>query len=121
MSKITYSIKMAPSPDAIRGNCCVTEDKEADERVALHIIEQLNAGNDWAWCDVTVVAELRHGDFVFRGEDHLGQCSYEDEQDFKEGGYYSDMCDQSRDQLRKELLSTIERAGVAATLLLTEF
>ena len=53
--------------------------------------------NEWAWCTVAVKASFKDG--AITAEDYLGCCSYEDEADFKAGGYYEDM----RQQALKEL------------------
>ncbi len=59
------------------------------------IREQLQMGNRWAWCCAHVSAT--YGDI--QTDTYLGACSYESEQDFKNGGYYEDMVDEVIEEL----------------------
>lgn len=69
-----------------------------------NIRRNIDAGNIWAWCSVTVTARwLGHS-----GSDSLGACSYASEQEFRApGGYYDDMV---KNALR-ELRDAIERSS----------
>lgn len=52
----------------------------------------VDSGNPWAWCGVTV--GVTFGTVDLRGEDYLGACSYDSEEDFKENsGYYHGLVD----------------------------
>jgi len=61
--------------------------------------------NDWAWCQVTVRAELEG----FEGFAFLGGCSYKSEADFTEGGYYTDLCDEAFEDLLRNIDETKTR------------
>ena len=61
---------------------------------------------EWAWCAVTVVAELNG----FKGYAYLGGCSYKSEKDFTEaGGYYDDLCDEAYEDLVRAVEETRTR------------
>lgn len=84
---VEYTIECLPETTPLKGNVLASGDDEEDRRAEDWVREQLEAGNEWAWCVVKVSATL--GDF--EGIDYLGVCSYESEQDFKDSGYYDDM------------------------------
>lgn len=68
----------------------------ADAQTNTWIRSQLESGNEWAWCSVTVRVTL--GDAF--AEDHLGGCSYESKAAFTApGGYYDDMVHQACNEL----------------------
>lgn len=85
-----YSVRINASQDdlPVRGNCIATEDEEFDKKVEDEILERLDNGDVWAWADVEVQATLPDGR---TGSAYLGGCCYEDEADFKRGGYYEGM------------------------------
>ncbi len=59
-----------------------------DASVAAAVRKAWEDGNDWAWCVVRV--RVTAGGVA--GEDYLGQCSYEDEDDFRStSGYFEGM------------------------------
>ncbi len=68
---------------------------KGDQQLLDWIQSQLDAGNEWAWCEVTV--RVTWGDFV--REEHMGACSYESERAFREGGYYDDMVETCVDSI----------------------
>jgi hypothetical protein len=86
----TYNVRINATQDdlPVRGNCIATEDKEFDKKVEDEILERLDNGDVWAWADVEVQATLPDGR---TGSAYLGGCCYEDEKDFKQGGYYEGM------------------------------
>jgi hypothetical protein len=66
----------------------VRPEDDLDDKEALELVrEQLASGNEWAWCTVRVHVAI--------GDDEafetLGCCSYEDQEDFQDSGYYEDM------------------------------
>jgi hypothetical protein len=74
-------------------------DDADDEATASEIIARANNGEVWAWCFVRVTATYR-GVSAF---DTLGGCSYENEKEFREGGYYEDMVFEVLKQLNAQL------------------
>jgi len=72
------------------------------------IESELSMGNMWAWCRVTIIVAFQ----TFEERDHIGSCSYQNEQEFKApGGYYDDMVDECIDKIAdafEELFNTHE-------------
>jgi hypothetical protein len=94
---VEYDIECYPEEAPVEGNCSAI-DAETDRAQEEWIREQLEGGNEWAWCRVRVVA--RRGDH--EGDDHLGCCSYRSEQDFvNNSGYYEDMRREALSRLRE--------------------
>lgn len=85
--EVEFSLIQHPeNMDYTRDN--YTGDANTDDEVVEWIRDQLNSGNDWAWCQIEVKATWQG----FTGSDYLGGCSYESEEDFKAvGGYWGDM------------------------------
>lgn len=98
--EITYAVECLPEEERIEGNCSAV-DPETDQQTADWIRDQLNNGNEWAWCCIKVTASIDGIDVV--GTDYLGCCSYKSESDFcRPGGYYDDMKEVAkRDMLEK--------------------
>lgn len=93
-------------------------DGEADREQVASILEQLNSGNLWAWCCVKVIAQVEYGGQVFKGEAHLGACSYENEKGFKADVYYGDMCREALEDLKHGLANASHTGKLAERLLL---
>lgn len=100
-AKVQYRIEIQPEHIPIEGNAIASGDAEYDAKVEQDIIAQLESGNLWAWCCVRVVAYIEGIDL--EGDDYLGACSYKSEEDFKQGGYFEDMCNVARDELLKKI------------------
>jgi hypothetical protein len=80
------------------------EDDFDDAKTRAWIADQLEAGNEWAWCYVTVrVSYIGH-----HIEEHLGGCSYQSKRDFEKGGYYEDMVRSCLKELAKKLEGLVE-------------
>jgi hypothetical protein len=65
---------------------------------AKEVIKRAN-GNIWGWCTVWVTVSWEG----FSGEDNLGCCSYDSEEEFRADAYYSDLVNQALDQLNKDV------------------
>jgi len=96
---VEFIIEIEMDHIEVRGNAVVSGDDEFDKKVEDEIIERLNNGDIWAWAAVTIKAQFGK----FEGTDHLGCCSYENEEDFKNDGYYEDMKQLALDDLNREL------------------
>jgi hypothetical protein len=59
------------------------------------IENELDKCNVWAWCRVRV--SLVFNDFQV--DEFLGGCSYEDEESFKQTGYYEDMVNTNKQKV----------------------
>jgi hypothetical protein len=84
----------------VRGNAIVSGDDDFDAKVEDEILARLERGDQWAWC--TVLVEVQHGRFI--GRSYLGACCYDDEADFKRGGYYEQMVEEAREALASDML-----------------
>lgn len=86
-----------------------TGDDERDGEIEDEILSRLDAGDVWAWCQITV--RVTWGGY--RGEAYLGGCSYRDEQDFVDQGYYyPDMVDEALETLNSEIKEAYETMQV---------
>lgn len=85
---IKINLLASYSDIAIRGNAIDSGDIEFDRQTENRLINAVNAGNIWAWCDVMINAEFKG---LVSDPEHLGACSYFSEAEFKASGYYTDM------------------------------
>jgi hypothetical protein len=84
-------------------DCFDSGDPVLDEKDAVRIEKDYNDGNNWAWCCAKVTVRWNG----FTGEDYLGGCNYDSEEQFKEaGGYYDDMKESALAELNNELETT---------------
>jgi len=81
----------------IEGNASAIDD-ETDTRIIDEICYELERGNIWAWCSVEVKVSWHN----FSASDYLGCCSYENEQDFRNSGYFLDMVDTCLENLNAQ-------------------
>jgi len=102
-TEVTFTLSAVPDDVPLKGNVMASGDDAADREAEDAVRADLEAGNVWAWASVTVTAKWAG----FEGTDNLGGCSYKDEADFREGGYYDDMLAESL----ADLISNIEDAG----------
>ena len=100
LARITIEIE--PEEISIRGNCMASGDDEFDEKCAKEIEAQLDSGNLWAWCTVTVRAEYAG----VTGYANLGACSYSSGNEFRKDGYFHDMQIEAIEDLDRRLVFT---------------
>jgi hypothetical protein len=109
---VVFAVECLPEDIPVRGNAMASDEPELDKKVEDEIIARLDSGDLWAWCCVKVTATLecvsqRKGyvptDVSLVGVDYLGGCSYRDEGDFREGGYFADMKDAALDDLQAQV------------------
>lgn len=93
--EVIFTLHCDPEWSSVEGNCSAI-DPETDAETARWIWEQLDSGNDWAWCQACVTAEYDG----LTGRAYLGCCSYESEASFRECGYFDD--------LKKEALADLQ-------------
>ena len=103
-TKVEYSLECLPEDCEIEGNAMASGDDGYDKEVEQKIIDQLNSGNEWAWCTVKVTAHIGR----FHGSDYLGCCSYESEEQFTQDGYYDDMKHEALEALKLDIMETNE-------------
>lgn len=112
--KITFHIEAEVDDISIRGNAMVSGDDALDKQVEDEILARLDSGDVWAWACVKVVASCEG----FEGCDYLGDCSYKDEDDFRENsGHYEDMCHAATLDLIGKLRAKVAEGNDAADLL----
>ena len=112
MPEIIFSVECLPEDISPEDNASAIDD-ETDAEILAWINAELESGNEWAWCQVRVVA--RYG--AFEGTDYLGGCSYRSEEDFKAGGYYEDMKAQALIALEENIrLALASLRGFSAAL-----
>ena len=105
MHEIIWSIEAEQEDIPVRGNAVASGDNDVDKEIEDRILRDLE-WNIWAWCSVTV--RCTYG--PFNGEAHVGCCSYDDEEAFKESsGYYLDMQIEALD----DLISNMQDAAKA--------
>lgn len=108
----TITLACEPEDLIIEGNASAIGEKE-DAETNQWIHDQLDAGNEWAWCTAVVTVNYK-GFSVF---DALGACSYESEAAFRvPGGYYDDMVIAACTELADKLIA----ASAAIDALLTK-
>jgi hypothetical protein len=110
---VTFTVTAEPEDMPIEGNALASGDDAEDERCYAEIRDQLDRGNEWAWCSVKVAASIsvtikRKGRVdevvMLEGCDYLGCCSYKNKADFCEpGGYFDDMKAEALDDLQAKV------------------
>jgi hypothetical protein len=84
---VEFEIECVPEDLPIQGNASAIDD-ETDAQLERDLREQLERGNEWAWCLVRVTARWAE----YEGYDYLGGCSYASKEQFMHPkGYYPDM------------------------------
>lgn len=109
-NEVEFTIECLNEDLSIRGNCMASGDDAFDKKCEDEIIDKLESGSRWAWCCVKVTAKYKG----FEGVDHLGGCSYKDEEDFKNGGYFEDMKVQALADLNTNIANTAKDLPIEA-------
>lgn len=100
--EVEFTVECHPEECSIEGNACA---HEGCDECHDWIRDQLDSGNEWAWCSVRVVASWNGHE----GDAWLGCCSYEGKKDFiKNSMYYDDMKQEALDDLNGRLAHAIE-------------
>ena len=108
LTREEVSIRLEAEPEfvPVEGNAMASGDDVHDRQVEDEILARLEQGDVWAWAAVTVTVSWR----PFSASDHLGCCSYADEDDFRQpGGYFDDMVDQAIAELNRVVLDAYRR------------
>ncbi len=103
LADCVVTLNCEPEHIPYQGNCSAIDEK-TDRRQERWIARQLDNGNQWAWCCVTVTVYW-HG---FEGSDSLCGCSYRSEKDFRAGPYFEDMCSEALDELNAKVKEAAE-------------
>jgi len=95
-----YRLDALPEDDGPEGHFASGDD-EQDAKWIAEIREDME-WNEWAWC-VARVSVWHSAAPELKGTAYLGGCSYKDADDFRAGGYYTDMCDEAATDLEAKL------------------
>lgn len=85
--QVTFTVDCLPEDIPVKGNALASGDDVEDAKAEQWIYDELDAGNEWAWCCVKVTARWNG----LEGTDFLGCCSYKSREDFERCDYYQDM------------------------------
>ncbi len=97
---VEITIECLPEHVPVHGNVMASGDNIQDKETEDHIVQQLETGNEWAWCIIKVTAKWHN----LESTTHLGGCSYKSEEDFtQEEGYYDDMVQEVIDNLNQQV------------------
>lgn len=81
------------------------------------IVETLRESPLWGWCYVKVTASWGYtnqfdAESFITGEAYLGECSYKDEQDFRQAGdYFDQLVAEALDELNNEIQHLLANAA----------
>lgn len=87
--------------------------QDADPAVGAWIANQVNAGNQWAWCTLVVTATIESEDKTFGGIASIGGCSFANEADARRC-YQADLEGEALESLHTELRTAFTRGAAAA-------
>lgn len=73
---------------------------ELDKKDEANIARELDRGNQWAWCTAHVKVVFKG---IIEADAYLGACSYNNEKEFKDDGYYDDMVSECLNEINKKL------------------
>lgn len=77
----------------------ISKDDPDAHRFVEKVQEMIDEYGLWGWCCVRV--EVRLGPLV--GKEYLGGCSYEGENEFRNGGYYEQMVEAALSNLQYQV------------------
>ena len=107
---VYFRIECHPEDVPVRGNAMASGDDDADRAYENEILSRLDAGDEWAWCSVRVVASLEtDGGVLLEGDAWLGCCSYRDEADFRSD--LPDLEDEALDNLNAKARHVVDAFG----------
>jgi len=92
--EIDYDLDLEPEWES-------PEDCHCDPEAAQYVREQMESGNEFAWFCAKITVRYMGEE----SEQYLGGCSYRDFDDFKYGGYFTDMIQEGLDECQTVALS----------------
>lgn len=102
------TLECMPEDLVIEGNCS-SIDPQTDREQEQWIRDQLDSGNEWAWCTAHVEISWRG----FTEHEYLGACSYLSEANFVECGERDTMRSEACIRLARRLHKEWETIGAA--------
>ena len=85
-----------PEEISVKGNALASDNEKLNKEAEDEILQRLESGDIYAWFTAKVTVRDEDGN---EASDYLGCCSYENEKDFRAGGYFQDMVDECIRQL----------------------
>ncbi len=79
--EVEFKHWIEPEDIRLEGNVQVSGNDEDDRAQEQWVLDQLEAGNDAAWCQAMVTAKVVINDEEFEGRDSLGACSWPSERE----------------------------------------
>ena len=107
--QVTYGLTAEAEDFPFEGNVLASGDDALDAEAEQWVREQLDAGNEWAWCVAVVTA--RYPGLPIEGRAVVGGCSYRSAEEFRQDGYYADMCQEAREDLEQQIREIQEAIG----------
>jgi hypothetical protein len=110
---IDYEIIVHNEDFPPEGNAIDSGDLEFDNKYISELNDRLGRGDIWAWCCVEVKCILNdeEGEPLVSGSAYLGGCSYDNETDFRNCVYYSDMQEEARSDMLNHAREMMNRMG----------
>jgi len=106
LDDVEISIEVEQDDLAVRGNALASGDDALDKKVEDEILRRLEGGDVWAWAIVHVLAR----GYGLTGEESLGTCSYEDENDFVEhSGCFPHLVAGACDDLKQQIIARLRK------------
>lgn len=100
--EVEFALGLFPYETPITGNVLASGDYDADQAAEKWVRDQLEAGNEWAWCVVCVTARWAG----FEGDDFSGSVSCESFAAFaKDKKLLESMIDEAVADLLKQITS----------------
>lgn len=99
LNEVEISLTVKQDDQPVRG-AFGSDEPDLDREMEDEILSRLDAGDVWAWCDVTVRVTWKG----YVGEAYLCGCSYRDEDDFvNQDYYYPAMVDEALETLNSAI------------------
>lgn len=98
MDLIEFKMAAHPEDMPIRGNLIASGDDAEDKRQEDAVIEDLENGNEWAWCVIEVKGEY----LGLSASEFLGGCCYDSEDDAYASGVFDELKEQVAEQIYEQ-------------------
>ena len=105
MDMVSFTIETEENDESV-DRALSFETTGADHSAYIKRVHKYQHNNIWLWCQVTVTAKYKG----LEGHAYLGGCAYDNEKDFKKGGYYEQMQEEAFEELKlqvEDLLSEL--------------
>lgn len=120
MPELIYTLRCEPEDTPVEGNAMASGDPVIDQDAEQWIRDELDRGNEWAWCTAHVIVELIDDDglVLATGHAYLGCCSYHNAAEFTQpSGYFEDMKHQALHDLKTNVALTHSQSSRATKCL----